>query len=134
MVLPLRSPPFPLEQNMGFLRESFPLSRLRALLAPRSGLALTAGTIRFTLVGEGKGAGGRRGLAPPLGRRDSVPAVCYELMRRRCVLSGLCFGVVFVVPQISQGTSWFRPNPEAVKKWSEQLADKARPSEERIEL
>jgi hypothetical protein len=54
-------------------------------------------------------------------------------MRRRSVLSALCFAVAFVAPRSAPGESWFRPNPEAVKKWSEQLADKARPSEERIE-
>jgi hypothetical protein len=53
-------------------------------------------------------------------------------MRRFYALSAI-FALVFVVAQSAQGESWFHANPEYVKQYSKELADKARTPEERLE-
>jgi hypothetical protein len=55
-------------------------------------------------------------------------------MRMRCcpVLT-FCFVLCALAPQSARGESWFRANPEVVRQYSQELADRSRPVSERLE-
>jgi hypothetical protein len=53
-------------------------------------------------------------------------------MLRRPVLTAI-IALVFACSPSAQGESWFHANPAYVKQYTNELADKARPTEERLE-
>src|SRR5262249_40323080 len=54
-------------------------------------------------------------------------------MRCRLSSSVICIALAFGAVQTALGDSWFRANPEFVKSYAAELADKTRPAEQRLE-